>query len=388
MAARYADQPLRRPGLPAALLALALLAGACSASSLPVGGAAPAGPSAEEAAAETAEKSPTPSPTTTPRDDAVRAAESPSDREDAAPSAQPREETSATEPDPEPSPTASAEPSAEPAAPEVEAGLAPGDEGESVRLLQQRLTDLAYKPIGVDGVFGADTQRAIEVFQHDHDLAVTGRVTPATVEALQAATPVALIGPGADGPDVAELQQLLNDGPFDAGPVDGQYGTKTQLAVYALQKLHGYPADGVVTPVERYLLETDPTLPPQFGGSTGTHVEVDLGRQLTSVHRDGQLILAIHSSSGNNETFCTPAGGCRRAVTPTGDYTITRRIAGWRTSELGRLYNPLYFNGGIAFHGAYSVPTHPASHGCVRLPMWVAEYLPEMLPNGTRVLVR
>jgi lipoprotein-anchoring transpeptidase ErfK/SrfK len=76
-------------------------------------------------------------------------------------------------------------------------------------------------------------------------------------------------------------------------------------------------------------------------------------------------------------------------VTPPGDFEISRRISGWRESSLdiGRLYNPLYFNGGIALHGAMSVPLYPASHGCVRLPMHIAEYLPEELPNGTPVHV-
>ncbi|MGH1492402.1 MAG: L,D-transpeptidase family protein [Acidimicrobiales bacterium] len=41
----------------------------------------------------------------------------------------------------------------------------------------------------------------------------------------------------------------------------------------------------------------------------------------------------------------------------------------------------------MAFHGASSVPLYPASHGCIRLPMHVAEYLPGELPNGTPVHV-
>ncbi|MGH2690043.1 MAG: L,D-transpeptidase, partial [Actinomycetota bacterium] len=47
---------------------------------------------------------------------------------------------------------------------------------------------------------------------------------------------------------------------------------------------------------------------------------------------------------------------------------------GWRKSPLGLLYRPAYFNGGIAFHGAPSVPATPASHGCVRLPMPFADW--------------
>jgi lipoprotein-anchoring transpeptidase ErfK/SrfK len=161
--------------------------------------------------------------------------------------------------------------------------------------------------------------------------------------------------------------------------------------VYALQKLHGYPADGIYSAVERYLMDSGENLKPRLvsgpEGQQGLMVEVDLSSQLVSVYRDGNLELAVHTSTGSGETFCTPAGGCRRAVTPPGSFTIGRRIDGWRTSELGKLYNPLYFNGGIALHGAPSVPLGPASHGCVRLPMHVAEYVPDLLPNGTPVVV-
>ncbi len=31
------------------------------------------------------------------------------------------------------------------------------------------------------------------------------------------------------------------------------------------------------------------------------------------------------------------------------------------------MYKPLYFDAGQAIHGANSVPTSPASHGCARL---------------------
>ena len=61
--------------------------------------------------------------------------------------------------------------------------------------------------------------------------------------------------------------------------------------------------------------------------------------------------------------------------------------SGWETGPLGDLYNPLYFNGGIAFHGAYSVPGYPASHGCVRIPMNAAEWFPTIVGNGWPVYV-
>ena len=67
------------------------------------------------------------------------------------------------------------------------------------------------------------------------------------------------------------------------------------------------------------------------------------------------------------------------------DFTPPRdRVA---ESKLGRLYNPVYFNYGIAVHGMTSVPNYPASKGCVRIPMHIAEYFPSLVQNGDHVYV-
>jgi hypothetical protein len=43
--------------------------------------------------------------------------------------------------------------------------------------------------------------------------------------------------------------------------------------------------------------------------------------------------------------------------------------------------------GGIAIHGSLDVPPHPASHGCIRVPMFASHRLPAMVPLKTPVLV-
>ena len=35
----------------------------------------------------------------------------------------------------------------------------------------------------------------------------------------------------------------------------------------------------------------------------------------------------------------------------------------------------MYFVAGYAIHGNPSVPPYPASHGCVRVPMWIIPHL-------------
>lgn len=117
------------------------------------------------------------------------------------------------------------------------------------------------------------------------------------------------------------------------------------------------------------------------------HIEVDFARQvLFVVDCCGAALRILPISSGSGEWF-TEDGHTRRAVTPTRRFTITRQIEGWRKSPLGLFYYPNYFTDGIAIHGNPSVPPHPASHGCVRVPMFAAKEFSERATIGLPVLV-
>ena len=76
------------------------------------------------------------------------------------------------------------------------------------------------------------------------------------------------------------------------------------------------------------------------------------------------------------------------AHTPRGKFRVYRKAPGWETSPLGTLYKANYFDGGYAIHGEPAVPLHPASHGCVRVPMGTSKIVAKLLPIGTRVYVR
>ena len=182
------------------------------------------------------------------------------------------------------------------------------------------------------------------------------------------------------------LQQRLTELRFDTGSVDGVYGGATVHAVMAFQKAYGMARTGRATPDVIERMATVGLQGEMVPGGGRTKVEVDLKRQILTVWKDGALLRVIDVSTGSGQRYCVE-GECAKAVTPGGSYKVTRRITGWRTSRLGRLYNPLYFNGGIAIHGAPSVPAYPASHGCVRIPMYVAGWFPGVVPNGTPVYV-
>ena len=61
--------------------------------------------------------------------------------------------------------------------------LKQGMQGENVRMLQQRLTELGY-PCSADGKFGAKTAAAVKAFQTAQHLSVDGIAGPKTLKAL------------------------------------------------------------------------------------------------------------------------------------------------------------------------------------------------------------
>lgn len=238
-------------------------------------------------------------------------------------------------------------------------------------------------------------------------------VTPTTVTPTTAAptttvvatTPTAPAGPvqlaagpklkqGAKGPAVLALEERLAELKIETGKVDGKFDSMTWQGVVGFQKLHGLKRTGVVD--DEFRAEINAAVEPAGiipnGGAGKDHIEVDISRQVLFLYKSGALYRVYTISSGSNRPYCEIGGNsgkrvCGSARTPRGNFTIQRRITGWRISDLGRLYNPLYFTGGYAFHGGPPVPAYNASHGCVRIPNPVAEYFPSLVKNGTKVYV-
>jgi lipoprotein-anchoring transpeptidase ErfK/SrfK len=185
------------------------------------------------------------------------------------------------------------------------------------------------------------------------------------------------LGHGDRNAAVQVVQQRLVDLHFEPGPVDGTFGADTTTAVQSFQKVTGRDPTGVVDADLWDALQQPLDVAPMVEGAGPTRAEVDLDRQLLVLWVDGQVRLVTRVSTG--ALGVTP--------TPPGRFHVQRRVAGWDPGPHGALYNPLYFNGGIAFHGFASVPLRPASHGCVRIPMVIAEYFPSLIANGTEVYV-
>ena len=235
------------------------------------------------------------------------------------------------------------------------------------------------------------------------ELAVTGHVPSATASQPAAVpspgqAPVEPSAPsaGPTGPtatssppprtsvDLAAVQRRLAELRYYGAAVDGLDGPALHSAVQALQKVNGLRPDGAVGP--RTLAALASPRPPVLRRSgPPDRVEVDLDRQVLHVVEDGQVVRTMPVSSGNGETYLQKDGSRARALTPVGTYTIERRIVGVREADLGTLYDPQYFHRGWAVHGSDSVPSVPASHGCVRVSRADAKYLLGVIGIGTTV---
>ena len=176
------------------------------------------------------------------------------------------------------------------------------------------------------------------------------------------------LGPGARGPSVLALERRLSELHYALRGVDGAYGQDTYEAVLAFQKVNGLPRTGRVESwLWRRLARAG--VPRALRG--GDYIEVDKTRQVLFVVDDGRVAKVVHVSTGATGN------------TPLGSWTVYRTVPGWDWV----LWYPLYFKGGFAIHGYPSVPAYPASHGCVRIPMWIAPSLYGAHGRGTTVVV-
>lgn len=103
----------------------------------------------------------------------------------------------------------------------------------------------------------------------------------------------------------------------------------------------------------------------------GRHVEADLGKQVLALIEHGRVQRIYPISSG-------------APVTPTilGSFRVYLKTPG--TNAKGMVHSS-YFIRGYAIHGFASVPPHPASHGCLRVPVPDAASIFAWVRHGTTV---
>lgn len=182
---------------------------------------------------------------------------------------------------------------------------------------------------------------------------------------------------GSRGPHVLWLEQRLAQLSYRPGAIDGVFDDRTRHAVIAFQKWEGLGRDGMVGP-QTWVRLAAASRPTAARSGSGIWIEVSLAKQVFLYIQDGAVVRTLPTSTGRSFTY-------RSAP-----YTVLRKpIAD------GPRYRALYLEPGyvLAIHGYPSVPTYPASDGCVRLPMRDMDDLRAfdgsnpMIPNGTLVYI-
>jgi hypothetical protein len=257
----------------------------------------------------------------------------------------------------------------------VSGQLQPPHPGEVIRvelLLQGRVVDTA-DVIPADGsnfsaeleVERAGTYSGRATFdgaEHDPIQAVT------ETRKLRFPRPVHL---GSRGPSVRALEERLRDLQYHLRRPNERFDRWTADAVLAFHKVQGMPrGTSVLRATWRRLM--NPRRPRPRMDQPRFHIEVDQTRQVLYVVRDGEIDDIVHVSTG--------AGGATRD----GVFRVHSKLDGY--SPRG-LYLPSFFDGARAVHGWPDVPVTAASHGCVRVSMWTARFVYDVMAYGTVVRV-
>ena len=225
-------------------------------------------------------------------------------------------------------------------------------------------------------------------------------VTPSAISKVPPATPLdpgpffpsKVLKVGSRGEAVLALEKRLADLRYDVGAVDGFYDQQTWQGVVAFQKYAKLKRTGTYTLETQKALHVA-TLPEGLHHELGLpRIEIDIPRQVLLFFDEQGLNRVVAVSTGSNRQYCeiSKKSGervCGMAKTPRGKFRIQWRISGWRESDLGKLYNPLYFDGGFAIHGSPSVPSNNVSHGCVRISLATSMWFYDAIKNGTPVIV-
>lgn len=181
-----------------------------------------------------------------------------------------------------------------------------------------------------------------------------------------------------------EAERRLSDLRYWTGAVDGRFDPATRSALVAFQKWQGRPITGRLTldELEAIRTSTSPTAR-ELGYA---HVEVDLDRQVLLVVNDEDGVRVLPVSTGNDKPF-VDEGETSIAYTARGRFLVYDKEVGWGNGPPGSVYYANFISGGVAIHGSPSVPIQPASHGCIRIPMFAAREMSKLMPVGTIVLV-
>lgn len=191
-------------------------------------------------------------------------------------------------------------------------------------------------------------------------LAATSTSTVATASARSLAS-------GMRGADVRALNLRLRALGFKTPPATSRFDYRLADAVLAFHKSQRMSRSMRVSAGTWRRLVAARPMRARYD-TAGTHIEVDKRRQILMVVRDGDVLGTLHVSTGATGN------------TPVGSFRVYQKGGSY-------LFKFMAFHGNFGIHGYNPVPAFPASHGCVREPMWIAAWTFSHMRIGSRVYI-
>ena len=196
------------------------------------------------------------------------------------------------------------------------------------------------------------------------------RVTAAAADGLAAPPAVARtlqvawrrVAVGTKGTYAHILLQRLAALHFRVPGISWSISTAAGDSIVAFQKAYRLPRTYVFDGDDWRKLDTAKLITVRHA-SPATHIEIDKTRQILMVVKAGKPYGIIAVSTGR--TGNTPVGRFHILWKAPSTSTWLGSATLWRTMDFYRNF---------AMHGYPEVPPYPASHGCVREPVWVADW--------------
>ena len=179
---------------------------------------------------------------------------------------------------------------------------------------------------------------------------------------------------GSSGLYVKGMLTALKRLRFRVPGVSTRFTSRVKDSVVAFQKAYRLPRTYVFNTACWRKIDGARLIRARYA-SPSTHIEVDKGRQILMIVKGGKpygIICVSTGATGN---------------TPEGRFRIQRKYPYTSSGFGGTLVRTMGFWGDFAIHGWVDVPPYPASHGCVREPIWVCYWTYDNSWVGERVYV-
>jgi lipoprotein-anchoring transpeptidase ErfK/SrfK len=186
----------------------------------------------------------------------------------------------------------------------------------------------------------------------------------ATTVQTRVSVPAKTLSAGSSGRYVKGMLTAFRRLRFRVPGIGARFTAPVKDAVMAFQKAYRLPRTYVFDTACWRRLDGAALIKPRRSRPS-THLEVDKGRQIAMVVKGGDpygIICVSTGATGN---------------TPEGTFRIRQKSLFTTSGYGGVLVRTMGFVGNFALHGYAPVPPYPASHGCVREPIWASFWMYE-----------